>query len=401
MSMRFVDGRGDAPGTRWLVGGEQAGEHRDQRGARGRRPRPAGRSRSGIRKAAKNESSSRDAPKVVPITTTRTQPSDPREQERRGDDEARSREGAPRGHRGGRARAAPIAGARGGARRGTRPQAGRRHVRVDLRGGEALVAEQLLDDAQVRAALQEVRREAVAEGVRRDPDGQARGARRRSSRNRRPRTPSGAPRWFRNTRPGRSRRRRTRRPACDAAAARPAILAGRRRARAGPAARGARCAPCGPCPRTRISPRRRSSAAERGRGQLADAEARRVRRLDEGPVSRARAQPTVARRPGARPVVHAASIRSTWSTSRTRGRRRGWRGVAIDGPRVPGSQCPPVSRTGRTTGCAASRWATDASCVALAQIGEVGAQGRRGPGARQSTAARLRATSRYAPTAVA
>jgi hypothetical protein len=36
---------------------------------------------------------------------------------------------------------------------------------VDLGRGEALVAEQFLDYAQVRAAVEEMRREAVAQGV--------------------------------------------------------------------------------------------------------------------------------------------------------------------------------------------------------------------------------------------
>src|SRR5256885_16685249 len=54
-----------------------------------------------------------------------------------------------------------------------RAEAGRRHVRIDLGRREALVAEQLLDDAQVRAALEEVRRERVAEGGWRDAGGGA------------------------------------------------------------------------------------------------------------------------------------------------------------------------------------------------------------------------------------
>ena len=48
------------------------------------------------------------------------------------------------------------------------------HVRVDLRRREAGVAEQLLDDAQVRAALEQVRGERVAERVRGRPVGQVR-----------------------------------------------------------------------------------------------------------------------------------------------------------------------------------------------------------------------------------
>ena len=49
-----------------------------------------------------------------------------------------------------------------------RAEPGRRDVRVDLRRREALVAEQLLDDAQVGAAVEQVGRERVAERVRRD-----------------------------------------------------------------------------------------------------------------------------------------------------------------------------------------------------------------------------------------
>src|SRR5690606_12193220 len=41
------------------------------------------------------------------------------------------------------------------------------HVRVDLRRRQVLVTEELLDEAQVRAAIEEVGREAVPEGVRR------------------------------------------------------------------------------------------------------------------------------------------------------------------------------------------------------------------------------------------
>ena len=44
---------------------------------------------------------------------------------------------------------------------------------VNLGRGEALVAEQLLDDPQVRAAVEEVGGKAVAQGVRRDAERQA------------------------------------------------------------------------------------------------------------------------------------------------------------------------------------------------------------------------------------
>ncbi len=42
----------------------------------------------------------------------------------------------------------------------------RRHVRVDLRGRETGVSEQLLDAAKVSTVIQEVRRETVTEAVR-------------------------------------------------------------------------------------------------------------------------------------------------------------------------------------------------------------------------------------------
>src|SRR4029079_12024449 len=47
-------------------------------------------------------------------------------------------------------------------------------MRVELRGGDTRMPEQLLDDAQVRSALEEVGRERVAQRVRTDAVGQAR-----------------------------------------------------------------------------------------------------------------------------------------------------------------------------------------------------------------------------------
>ncbi len=47
-------------------------------------------------------------------------------------------------------------------------QAGGGQVRVDLRGGQRLVAEQFLHAAQVRAVVQQVRGEAVPQRVRAD-----------------------------------------------------------------------------------------------------------------------------------------------------------------------------------------------------------------------------------------
>ena len=53
-------------------------------------------------------------------------------------------------------------------------------MRVELRGGDTRMPEQLLDDAQVGAALEQVRRERVAQRVRADPVGEARAVRPRA-----------------------------------------------------------------------------------------------------------------------------------------------------------------------------------------------------------------------------
>ena len=46
-------------------------------------------------------------------------------------------------------------------------------MRVELRGGDTRMPEQLLDDAQVGSALEQMRRERVAQRVRADPIGEA------------------------------------------------------------------------------------------------------------------------------------------------------------------------------------------------------------------------------------
>ena len=88
------------------------------------------------------------------------------------------------------ARASALAGGHGarvaprpaGGRRGRPPGGAGRDVRVDLRRREALVAEQLLDDPQVRAAVEQMGRERVPQRVRRDA---VREAGRRARRSRR------------------------------------------------------------------------------------------------------------------------------------------------------------------------------------------------------------------------
>ena len=151
---------------------------------------------------------------------------------------------------------------------------------VDLGRGDRGVAEQLLDRAQVRAAVQQVRRERVAQRVRRD-------------------APAAPAAWRAHTR----RRRRTsevesRRPDFDRNSARVASArrrapagraSGSARARAAPARRSARSASCRPCPRRARA--RRRSRSRRGRGSRAPRRAgrrRRRARTARGRAARAR-----------------------------------------------------------------------------------------------------------------
>ena len=48
------------------------------------------------------------------------------------------------------------------------PQPVARHMCIDLRGADVRVAEQFLDDAKVRAVLEQMRRKTVPQHVRRD-----------------------------------------------------------------------------------------------------------------------------------------------------------------------------------------------------------------------------------------
>ncbi len=93
---------------------------------------------------------------------------DPRDEERAGDDQPGAGDRPGRAHGAGGA-ARPRVGLPIG---GLEPTW--RHVGVDLGRRQVLVTEQLLDDPQVRTAVEQMRRERVAEGVRRDADRQAR-----------------------------------------------------------------------------------------------------------------------------------------------------------------------------------------------------------------------------------
>ena len=115
----------------------------------------------------------RARPNVVPMIASRIQP---RIREARNaavtmrPARARLRPLVPPGHAG-RSPEARRRPRMGGAIRGPQPR--RRDVRVDLGRRQAAVPEQLLDDPQVRPAVEEVGGEAVAQRVRRHPDGQA------------------------------------------------------------------------------------------------------------------------------------------------------------------------------------------------------------------------------------
>jgi hypothetical protein len=115
--------------------------------------------RSGIRNAAKNASSSWGSRTALTTTTSRTQP------------RTREMRNAPETISPARARAEAAvtswwSAERADGPRDRRRRAARRDVRVDLGRREVLVAEQLLHDAEVGAAIKEVRRERVTQRVR-------------------------------------------------------------------------------------------------------------------------------------------------------------------------------------------------------------------------------------------
>ena len=226
------------------------------------RRRPAGRAGPGCgtrRRTRRARPSS--PPNTLPMTTTRTQPS--MREARNAPDTiipARASVAAGRAHvavgaRGAGAAPRPRMGSAGLA------QATRRDVGVDLGRGQVLVAEQLLDDAQVRPAVEQVRRERVAQGVRRDagrqagrPDQAVEPVAQAAHADRARR------RWLRNTarrqRVGRVPRRRAR------TTWRPSSSHVRQRGDGRPA-RAGRCAPCGPCPGP--GSRRAAGRGRRGR----------------------------------------------------------------------------------------------------------------------------------------
>ena len=129
--------------------------------------------KSGIRNAAKKLSSSAPAPNVVADDGQPDPAEDPRDRNAAvtmRPARASAPAARPLGHAG---RSPEPAVARGCAARYAVRSRRRRDVGVDLGRRQALVAEQLLDDPQVRAAVEEVGREAVAQRVGRDALGQA------------------------------------------------------------------------------------------------------------------------------------------------------------------------------------------------------------------------------------
>ena len=162
MSIRLIDRRHDPPRARLLVARDQRRDDRDQRRRQG-----AGRDEleDQVGQAERGEERvevARSAD-VLTMTTKRTQPS------------TREIRNAPETTSPARARRAASAVTGSRSRAGPRMglpigglEAAGRDVRVDLGRRQALVAEQLLDDAQVGAAVEQVRRERVPERVRRD-----------------------------------------------------------------------------------------------------------------------------------------------------------------------------------------------------------------------------------------
>ena len=194
------------------------------------------------------------------------------------------------------------------------------------------------------------------------PSGRPARRRRRSSRKRSPRTPSGAPRWFRKISAGGSAARRGVAARARASAGRPrGTPRGPRRAgRPSSPIRSLRPLPSDPD----LAAPQVERAEVRGR-QLADPEPGGVGRLDERPVaqreravSEGRPRRVVRRPAAASSSSTPRAARSTWSTSSTRGRRRGRRGVAI-APHGSPAREPVPGREPVERRIAASRWATE------------------------------------------
>ena len=176
-------------------------------------------------------------------------------------------------------------------------------VAVDLRRRERGVAEQLLDRPQVGAALEQVRRECVAQPVRmrRDPPQRARVE------------PAAA-------------HREEERVLGAAARARAARARGSARATTRPPRRAGRRAPCRPCRARGRAPAR--SRRRRGR-------ARPPRRCAARPSRRARRARGCAARAGRRPRAPSSS-RSTSAERGGSGSRRARRGASGASGRAPG-----------------------------------------------------------------
>ena len=238
-------------------------------------------------------------------------------------------------------------------------QAARRDVGVDLGRGQVLVAEQLLDDPQVGAAVEQVGRERMAQRVRRDADRQA-GARAQAVEAVAQAADAERPRRGGS---GRSRPAAVRLVRRAGARAGPA---GRPRDRRRSAARAGRPSSpirsLRPLPRTRSSPRRRSSeprsaaASSLMRRPAAYAVSTSARSRRARATRSAARSGSVAGR-ASRSSSTTARSRATCSTSSTCGRRRGSRGVAIAPHGSPGARSLRVAQRWNER-IAASRCAT-------------------------------------------
>ena len=207
------------------------------------------------------------------------------------------------------------------------------HVRVELRRADTRMSEQLLNDPQVGAALEQVRRERVAQRVRADAVAEP-GRRRRAltiahaccRASRRPRSPrnSGPPRSG-ATWPIASERRAGPRSASAVSQSSATSPTGTSRSRS-------------PLPMTRTNAPSSETSSTVEAERLADPQAGRVQQLEE----RAGRGASGGRPRGAAPTSATVSVS---------GRSRGWRGRSRCCRDVDARSGPRRTRSGRSRGC--------------------------------------------------
>ena len=234
------------------------------------------------------------------------------------------------------------------------PQAARVDVAVDLRRRERRVAEQLLDRAQVGAALEQVGRVRVPEAVR---------VRQQPAEDARVEPPPADRDEQRVARAARERRPPVAQPEADAA--RP------------PPRRAGRAAPCRPCPRTCTCSRSRSTSPRSSATTSARAEPARVDELEQRRVAegervvaapRPRRRPARPRRAWASPAADGRVGARAPRPGRGRPERVGGRATAPPraGVRSSAGARPRRARPSSAVYSASARTSTSSSSEALA-----------------------------------